>query len=185
MSGAVTAPYEHQLALDHLHRQLEAAGVPSQLALDILTGQSDKISVPIEITKQYQLFISGRLSSEKVYCEFILPGELMATPMYDSWGIEEQNKKKIALINAHLTKLEAYECEKNALSAENARWEKTVHDVKQKQTSLCATVLKCCDSTVTEHLHASVAYQSDDVTISLKHNLCKLISVILDLAEAT
>ena len=83
LSGAVTAPYEHQLVLDHLHRHLEAAGVPYQLVLDILTGQSDKISVPIEITKKYQLFINGRLSSEKIYCEFILPGELSATPMYD------------------------------------------------------------------------------------------------------
>jgi hypothetical protein len=44
MGGAVTAPYEHQLALDHLHRQLEAAGVPSQLVVDILTGQPDKIN---------------------------------------------------------------------------------------------------------------------------------------------
>ena len=59
MGGAVTAPYEHQLALDHLHRQLEAAGVPSQLVVDILTGQPDKISVPTEISKKHQLFISG------------------------------------------------------------------------------------------------------------------------------
>jgi hypothetical protein len=46
MGGAVTAPYEHQLtlALDHLYRQLEAAGVPSQLVVDILTGQPDKIN---------------------------------------------------------------------------------------------------------------------------------------------
>ena len=35
--------------------------------------------------------------------------------MYDSWGIEEQNKKKIALINAHISKLETYESEKSTL----------------------------------------------------------------------
>ena len=185
MGGAVTAPYEHQLALDHLHRQLEAAGVPSQLVVDILTGQPDKISVPTEISKKHQLFISGRPASEKIYCDIILPSELMTTPMYDSWGIEEQNKKKISLINAHLSKLEVYESEKSTITAEIARWEKTVHEVKQKQSSLCATVLKCCDSTIVEHLHASVAYQSDDVNISLKHNICKLIAAILDLAEAT
>jgi len=35
MSGAVTVPYDRPLALDYVHRQLEAAGVPNQLIIDI------------------------------------------------------------------------------------------------------------------------------------------------------
>jgi len=35
MSGAVTVPYDRQLALDYVHRQLEAAGVPNQLLIVI------------------------------------------------------------------------------------------------------------------------------------------------------
>ena len=34
MSGAVTVPYDRQLALDYVHRQLEAAGVPNQLIIE-------------------------------------------------------------------------------------------------------------------------------------------------------
>ena len=58
MSGAVTAPYDHQLALDHVHRQLENAGVPNQMIIDIFIDQPDNIRVPPDVTKEYAKFLN-------------------------------------------------------------------------------------------------------------------------------